>query len=58
MGSTADPWRVLIGEAGTDPSSDSTEVLSIEAMEDTCPEANETLCPDLDESGTGMDPTC
>lgn len=57
VGSTADPWGVLISEAGIDPSSDSTEVLSIEAVEDTCPEANENLCPDRDESGIGMDPT-
>jgi hypothetical protein len=57
VGSTADPWGVLVSEAGIDPSSDSTEVLSIEAMEDTCTEANENLCPDRDESGIGMDPT-
>lgn len=56
VGSTADPLGVLISEAGIDPSSDSTEVLSIEAIEDTCPEASENLCPDREESDIGMDP--
>lgn len=57
MGSITDPRGVLITEAGIDPSSDSTEVLSTETIEDTCPEANESLCPDPDESGTGTDST-
>lgn len=56
VGSTTDPRGVLIIEAGIDPRSDS-EVLSAETIEDTSSEANESLCPDRDESGIGTDST-